>query len=117
MISSYTNYTCTVERSSGLNTQGEIGTFSEVASALPIFMSYKSRQIDSARGWLRAYDALGYVDSNNLDSYNPAIEDKWIFDNGNEYSISYVEPLRGMGQTHYGWRCELKAITQSGIAN
>jgi len=115
MLGSYPNFTCSVDRSSGTNAQGEIGTFAEVAAALPIFLIYKGRQLESVRGWMRIFDALGYIDESNLDDYKPLVGDKLIFSNGTEYEIMRVQPLRGMGETHLGFRTELKTLTESGF--
>ena len=115
MLSSYPNYSCTIYLRNSLNEQGEQQIYEITTNPLDVFLSLEGQNIQTSRGWIRAYDALGYVAEKNAEDYVPHIGDKWIFTDGTEYEITHAKPLRGMGQTHYGFRCELKTLSESGM--
>ena len=115
MIGDYTNYSCSIRRPSLTNEQGERYLDDIGIELLPVFLDIEGKDEETDEGWIRLYDALGFVDKANPLDYEPLIGDKWIFSISSQYEITDVQPLRGMDSSHYGFRAELKALTQSGI--
>ena len=115
MISDYANYSCTIRRPSLTNTQGEQALYDIGIESLPVFLITKEKYEETDRGWILLYDALGFVDKDNIHDYEPLIGDKWVFGDAPHYEITDVQPLRGLGNTQYGFQVELLTISLSGV--